>query len=123
MSPEELEAAREGANVDYAPDISYDDWQAMAKALLAHINQQAATIENLKAALDESKLDRVNFASAGQEKIEALKEMLIFERAKYIHQIDRKAKFGSLLHELDKEKYYTEAHQQLAEEMPEVDWQ
>ena len=133
MSPEELEAAREGANVDYAPDISYDDWQAMAKALLAHINQQAATIENLKAALDESKLDRVNFASAGQEKIEALKEKLVEERAHVL------AGRGNLLWEpLPKEdrpdglypaltirgKTYwrNQSRQQLAEEMPEVDW-
>ena len=70
MSPEELEAAREGANVDYAPDISYDDWQAMAKALLAHIDSQAVTINNLAAALDEAKVDQVNFSSACQEELD-----------------------------------------------------
>jgi outer membrane murein-binding lipoprotein Lpp len=70
MSPEELEAAREGANVDYAPDISYDDWQAMARALLAHIDSQAVTINNLAAALDEAKVDQVNFSSACQEELD-----------------------------------------------------
>ena len=84
MSPEELEATREGANVDYAPDIAYEDWQAMARALLAHIDSQAVTINNLAAALDEAKVDQVNFSSACQEEldtqaaqIEALKEKLV----------------------------------------------
>ena len=54
--------------------------------------------------------------------IEALKEKLVEERAKYVHQRDREAKFGTLAHELDKDKYYDEARQQLAQEMPEVDW-
>ena len=49
--------------------------------LLANIDAQAATIENLKAALGEAKLDRVNFASACQEQIEALKEKLVEEVA------------------------------------------
>jgi len=88
VSPEELEATREGANVDYAPDIAYEDWQAMARALLAHIDSQAVTINNLAAALDEAKVDQVNFSSACQEEldtqaaqIEALKEKLVEERA------------------------------------------
>jgi hypothetical protein len=66
--------------------------------LLAHIDQQAAQIE-------------------------ALKEKLVEERAKYVHQRDREAKFGGLIHELDKGKYYDEAHQQLADEMPGVTWE
>ncbi len=70
MSPEELEATREGANVDYAPDIAYEDWQAMARALLAHIDSQAVTINNLAAALDEAKVDQVNFSSACQEELD-----------------------------------------------------
>ena len=51
MTPEELAQTREGANVDYAPDIMYDDWQAMARSLLAHIDSQAAQIAALKEAL------------------------------------------------------------------------
>ena len=88
MSPEELEATREGANVDYAPDIAYEDWQAMARALLAHIDSQAVTINNLAAALDEAKVDQVNFSSACQEELDtqaaqisALKEKLVEEVA------------------------------------------
>lgn len=88
MTPEELEATREGANVDYAPDIAYEDWQAMARALLAHIDSQAVTINNLAAALDEAKVDQVNFSSACQEEldtqagqIEAMKEKLVEVKA------------------------------------------
>ena len=53
MTPEELAETIDGANVNYAPDISCDDWQAMAKALLAHINQQAAEVERLRSVISE----------------------------------------------------------------------
>ena len=128
MSPEELEAAREGANVDYAPDISYDDWQAMARALLAHIDSQAVTINNLAAALDEAKVDQVNFSSACQEEldtqaaqIEALKEMLVSMTTTAIW----KASYDSLtgkytISDADAEKM---ARQQLKAEIPGVEWE
>lgn len=128
MSPEELEATREGANVDYAPDIAYEDWQAMARALLAHIDSQAVTINNLAAALDEAKVDQVNFSSACQEEldtqaaqIEALKEMLVSMTTTAIW----KASYDSLtgkytISDADAEKM---ARQQLKAEMPEVEWE
>ena len=127
MSPEELEAAREGANVDYAPDISYDDWQAMARALLAHIDSQAVTINNLAAALDEAKVDQVNFSSACQEEldtqaaqIETLKEKLVEERARRICHIPREDKVGHWPRYED--VVVKEARQQLKAEMPGVEW-
>ena len=129
MSPEELEATREGANVDYAPDIAYEDWQAMARALLAHIDSQAVTINNLAAALDEAKVDQVNFSSACQEEldtqaaqIEALKEKLIQERGKYIAVYEEDEWDFDDLPELDAREYIRTAHQQLKAEMPEVNW-
>jgi len=120
MSPEELEATREGANVDYAPDIAYEDWQAMARALLAHIDSQAVTINNLAAALDEAKVDQVNFSSACQEEldtqaaqIEALKEKLIQERGKYIAVYEEDEWDFDDLPELDAREYIRTARQQL----------
>ena len=130
MSPEELEATREGANVDYAPDSAYEDWQAMARALLAHIDSQAVTINNLAAALDEAKVDQVNFSSACQEEldtqaaqIEALKEKLIQERGKYIAVYEEDEWDFDDLPELDAREYIRTAHQQLKAEMPEVEWE
>ena len=120
MSPEELEAAREGANVDYAPDISYDDWQAMARALLAHIDSQAVTINNLAAALDEAKVDQVNFSSACQEELDTqaaqiatMKEKLHHERVAYLRAVNS-------YHKKDGLEYV--AREQLKAEMPEVEW-
>ena len=130
MSPEELEAAREGANVDYAPDISYDDWQAMARALLAHIDSQAVTINNLAAALDEAKVDQVNFSSACQEELDTqaaqiatMKEKLIQERGKYIAVYEEDEWDFDDLPELDAREYIRTARQQLKAEMPEVGWE
>lgn len=146
MSPEELEATREGANVDYAPDISYDDWQAMAKALLAHIDDHEAYIASLKGELEiagqrlrEMSLKKDEFAlmqalETRKEQIEALKEKLVEERAHVL------AGRGNLLWEpLPKEdrpdglypaltirgKTYwrNQARQQLKAEMPEVEWE
>ena len=124
MSPEELEATREGANVDYAPDIAYEDWQAMARALLAHIDSQAVTINNLAAALDEAKVDQVNFSSACQEEldtqaaqIEALKEKLVEERANMMMLKKAQAGINLLLKKIEvfvhKKEYLIEARQQL----------
>ena len=129
MSPEELEAAREGANVDYAPDISYDDWQAMARALLAHIDSQAVTINNLAAALDEAKVDQVNFSSACQEELDTqaaqiatLKEKLVEERTAYLAACAEDEWNLNEMAETDVREYRKNARQQLAEALPEVDW-
>ena len=135
MTPEELEATREGANVDYAPDIAYDDWQAMARALLAHIDSQAVTINNLAAALDEAKVDQVNFSSACQEEldtqaaqIEALKEKLVEERAWFIaleegYWFEDCMELVDLPGQKSQLTLINEARQQLKAEMPEVDWE
>ena len=96
MSPEELEATREGANVDYAPDIAYEDWQAMARALLAHIDSQAAQIS-------------------------ALKEKLVEERARRICHHPREDEVGHWPRYED--VVVKEARKQLAQEMPEVEWE
>ena len=135
MSPEELEAAREGANVDYAPDISYDDWQAMAKALLAHIDDHEAYIASLKGELEiagqrlrEMSLKKDEFAlmqalETRKEQIEALKEKLIQERGKYIAVYEEDEWDFDDLPELDAREYIRTAHQQLKAEMPEVEWE
>lgn len=141
MSPEELEAAREGANVDYAPDISYDDWQAMARALLAHIDSQAVTINNLAAALDEAKVDQVNFSSACHEELDTqaaqiatMKEKLVEERAQVLAgkgnliweplpDDDRPDGLYPALVIRGKAYWRTVAHQQIEAEMVGVEWE
>lgn len=116
MTPEELAETIDGANVNYAPDISCDDWQAMAKALLAHINQQAAEVERLRS------------------ENEALNEKLIEAKAKEIYPFniphwdnlpeeDTVGKLCPTVTRRGKAYWRKEATRQLAEEMPEVDWQ
>ena len=51
----QIEILRLDAYVDYAPDISYVDWQNMAKSLLAHIDQQAAQNRLLEEKLAEER--------------------------------------------------------------------
>lgn len=53
-----LERSKEAANINYAPNISYDDWQALVRELIAEVEakndkiaQDAITIQNLEAAL------------------------------------------------------------------------
>ena len=146
MSPEELEAAREGANVDYAPDISYDDWQAMARALLAHIDSQAAQIETLKEDIEVMKLGEK--AADGlilqgrkyAEQIEALKEKLVEQLAKYFVLQQAQCTFrtpikGSMMSKCDKgvicdwnvcpikDEWEEQARQQLKAEMVGVEWE
>ena len=98
MTPEELVATREDANVDYAPEITYDDWQAMARALLTHIDSQAAQIEALK----EKLVEEVAWSHFNEERLGARQDVSFSDVA---------------------EEYRRKARQQLAEEMPEVDWQ
>ena len=130
MSPEELEATREGANVDYAPDIAYEDWQAMARALLAHIDSQAVTINNLAAALDEAKVDQVNFSSACQEELDTqasqislLKEKLVESQAA-INSLSLPLGMDPIDLGIDwSEGELEAARQQLKAEMPGVKWE
>ena len=146
MSPEELEAAREGANVDYAPDISYDDWQAMAKALLAHIDDHEAYIASLKGELEiagqrlrEMSLKKDEFAlmqalETRKEQIEALKEKLVEERAQVLAgkgnliweplpDDDRPDGLYPALVIRGKAYWRTVAHQQIEAEMVGVEWE
>lgn len=130
MSPEELEATREGANVDYAPDIAYEDWQAMARALLAHIDSQAAQIKQLEDHNDllQNELFELRKGKDAQEaisdlmaQIEALKEMLVSMTTTAIW----KASYDSLtgkytISDADAEKM---ARQQLKAEIPGVEWE
>jgi hypothetical protein len=53
MDEAELAEIRQDADIEYAPNLSYDDWQRHVWRLLAHIDQQAVTTETLKAALIE----------------------------------------------------------------------
>ena len=96
MKPEELVATREDANVDYAPEITYDDWQAMARALLTHIDSQAAQIKQLKEKLLE---ERAKILMAGEDEVAEAWEYL-----------------------KDNPRFANEARQQLKAEIPEVEW-
>ena len=118
MTPEELEATREGANVEYAPDIAYDDWQAMARALLAHIDAQAAQISDLKRQIITLSDSVVSVESRKDRQIEAMKENLVEERAQKI--ITEMGRFGFVLD--SGADPYGKARQQLKAEMPEVGW-
>ena len=109
MSPEELEATREGANVDYAPDIAYEDWQAMARALLAHIDSQAAQISALKEKLVEERAQV--FAGKGN---------LIWEP---LPDDDRPDGLYPALVIRGKAYWRTVAHQQIEAEMVGVEWE
>lgn len=84
MTPEELAETIDGANVNYAPDISCDDWQAMAKALLAHINQQAAEVERLRS---ENKI--ISDRAAHHEKQDAAEIELLAARIKELEEANR----------------------------------
>ena len=109
MTPEELAAIK-----------SSSDWRSTIGRLLSHIDQQAAQIEALKAALDEVKLDRVNFSSACQEQIEALKEKLITETAYHLYY---KCQGDCCRMICSAGSHKEEARQQLKAEMPEVGWE
>jgi molecular chaperone GrpE (heat shock protein) len=122
MTPEELEATREGANVEYAPDIAYDDWQAMARALLAHIDAQAAQISDLKQQIITLSDSVVSVESRKDRQIEALKEKLVEERAKIlmVGEDDVEEAWEYLR---DNPRFAVEAHRQLKTEMPGLEWE
>jgi|GEM_PF-6579303 len=113
MSPKELTQAKKAATIEPRDNI---DWfyQETIQNLCTHIDAQAAEIEILK--MGEKAADRLILQGRQcEEQIEVLKEKLIDERAKMFHQ------FGDM--ELDAtESDRQQARQQLAQEMPEVDW-
>jgi hypothetical protein len=47
MNTNDLEAIRAESEIEYAPDISYEDWRRHVKVLLAHIDEQAKQIAEL----------------------------------------------------------------------------
>ncbi len=115
MSPEELEKAR-FLIVESHEEIK----EETMRALLAHIDVQAAQISDLKRQIIELSDSVVREESRKDKQIEALKEKLITETAYHLYY---KCQGDCCRMICSAGSHKEEARQQLMAEMPEVEWE
>ena len=112
MTPEELDELRKSAEMVQCIGIQN---AAVCRHPYNGVNNASFALVNLP--------DLLAHIDSQAAQIEALKEKLIQERGKYIAVYEEDEWDFDDLPELDAREYIRTAHQQLAEELPEVDWE
>lgn len=145
MTDEEMEDIRAESEIEYAPDVCYEDWRRHVKGLLAHIDYQAAQIAYWQKQYQD--LVELNMKEEGavklalgakDRKIAALKEIAETNLAKIIFHDrmmptmsinnwdtipddDFEIKVGNCMLPVKGKKYWmSEARKQLEAEYPEA---